>query len=70
MCLAVPGKIVRIDRKEKKAVVSFNGVKKSVNIELVKNLKKGNWVTVHTGFAIGKLNEKEARGILKLIGII
>lgn len=66
MCLAIPGKIKSINKKTHHAKVSFNGVEKEVNCELVK-VKKGDYVIVHAGFAIQKLNQKEARETLKLL---
>jgi len=65
MCLAIPGKIKSINVKNHRAKVDFNGVEKEVNCELVK-VKKGDYVVVHTGFAIQKLDQKEARETLKL----
>ncbi|MFC1617903.1 HypC/HybG/HupF family hydrogenase formation chaperone [Patescibacteria group bacterium] len=65
MCLAIPGKITSIDRSSH-AVVSFSGLKKKVNIELIGQAKKGDWVTVHAGFAIGKLSAKDAERTLEL----
>jgi len=62
MCLAFPGKIEKI--KGQKAIVDFNGIKREVNISLVK-VKVGDWVNVHAGFAIQKLSKKDAFFILK-----
>jgi hydrogenase expression/formation protein HypC len=65
MCLAVPGKIVEIEGKY--ALVDFNGVKKRVNILLTPAVKRGDWVIVHTGFALQKLSKelKEYEILLK-----
>ena len=57
MCLAVPGKVVEI--KEKIGVVDFNGIKREVRLDLV-DVKIGDYVIVHTGFAIEKMDEKDA----------
>lgn len=65
MCLSIPGKISKIENKEY-GLVDFNGVQKKVNLSLIKNPKKNEWVTVHAGFAIGKVDQKEAKEILKL----
>lgn len=65
MCLAIPGKI--ISRRDRHAVVSFNGLKKEVNLELVPEAKIGDFVTVHTGFAIGVVNKAEAARTIKLL---
>jgi len=63
MCLAIPGKILSL-RRDRHAVVSFNGLEKDVNLELVPEAKVGDYVTVHTGFAIGVLDSKEAKSTL------
>lgn len=68
MCLAIPGKIKSINKKTHHAKVSFNGMEKEVNCELVK-VKKGDYVIVHAGFAIQKLVKREADEILKLFSI-
>lgn len=59
MCLAIPGKIIEI--KEGFALVDFGGIKKSANISLVPNLKVGDYVLVHVGFAIQKVDEALAK---------
>jgi len=69
MCLAIPGKIISCDRSDH-AVVSFNGLKKKVNVSLTPDVAKGDWVTVHAGFAIGKISEDDAVKNLKLINEI
>lgn len=65
MCLAIPGKIKSIDKKTHHAKVSFNGIEKDINIEVV-NANIGDYVVVHAGFAIQKLDQKEAEETLKL----
>lgn len=65
MCLALPGKVVSISGDL--AVVDFDGAQKKINLALV-DVKKGDFVIVHAGFAIEKLDEKEARETLKAYG--
>lgn len=65
MCLAIPGKIISINRKTHHATVSFNGIEKDINIEIV-DTKIGDYVVVHAGYAIEKLERKEAEETLKL----
>lgn len=60
MCLAIPGKIIRI--KNQLATVDFDGIKKEVNISLV-SVKKGDFIIVHAGFAIEKLQKNDASDI-------
>lgn len=64
MCLAHPGKI--IDIKDDRAVVDFAGIVKDVNISLVRDVRKNDYVIVHAGFAIQKLSQEEAWDVLKL----
>jgi hydrogenase expression/formation protein HypC len=69
MCLAVPGKVVEIDTNTRPVMgkVSFGGIKKEVCLDLVPDVKIGEYVIVHVGFAINKLNEEEAQETLKLL---
>ncbi len=57
MCLAVPGKVIEINNTI--GIVDFNGVKREVRLDLV-DVKIGDYVIVHTGFAIEKMDEKDA----------
>ena len=66
MCLAIPGKIIKIDEKREHAIVDYgDGTKRKANITLV-NVKIGDYVLVHAGFAIEVLSEKEAMETLDL----
>ena len=65
MCLAVPGQVVSVEGKQ--AEVDFGGVLRKVNVSLV-DARVGEWVVVHAGFAIEKMDEEEARETLKLWG--
>ncbi len=59
MCLAVPGKVESIDFPF--AIVDFNGTKKKVRIDLLDDLKVGDYVLVHVGFAIQKMDEEDVK---------
>jgi hydrogenase expression/formation protein HypC len=65
MCLAVPGQVVSVEGTQ--ANVDFGGVLRKVNVSLV-DAQVGEWVVVHAGFAIEKMDEEEARETLKLWG--
>jgi hydrogenase expression/formation protein HypC len=58
MCLAVPGEIKRIDNNI--ASVDIMGVSKDINIELVGDLQIGDYVLIHAGCAISKIDREEA----------
>ena len=66
MCLAIPGKVIEIDKNKEHATVDYgDGTKRKANITLVK-VKVGDYILVHAGFAIEVLNEKEAHETLDL----
>jgi hydrogenase expression/formation protein HypC len=63
MCLAIPGKIISIENDEpiyRSGRVSFGGIIKEVNLACVPEAQIGDYVIVHVGFAINKLDEAEA----------
>ena len=59
MCLAVPGQIV--ERQGDLAQVDFQGNRLQISVLLTPEAEAGDWVLVHAGFAIGELEESEAR---------
>jgi hydrogenase expression/formation protein HypC len=66
MCLAVPSKVVEL-REDNTAVVDTLGVKRVVSLEILQEeVKVGDYVLVHVGFAIQKLNEEEAKKSIEL----
>lgn len=58
MCLSMPSKVLSIDGEF--AEVEFSGVRKQVGITFVKDVKVGDYLLVHSGFAIEKMSEKDA----------
>ncbi len=64
MCLAVPGLVESIDGDY--AEVEFGGVQKRVCVTLLPDLKVGEYVIVHTGYAIERLDQEEAKKTLAL----
>ena len=70
MCLAIPGKIVEIlDAENSIAKVEVGGVKRSVNIGMLDKdaARVGDYVLIHVGFAMSKVDEKEAEETLRLL---
>ena len=65
MCLGIPGKIVSIS-EDHLAAVDFNGVRREVSLLLCPEAQTGDYVLVHVGFAIQRLEEEEALETLKL----
>ena len=68
MCLGIPGEIVEIlaDRDDL-AMVSVEGVKRVVNVGLLddETLVPGDWILIHVGFALSKIDEREAKASLE-----
>ena len=63
MCLGIPGQVVDIvDAEQHLAKVDVNGVRRTISVRLLTddNLMVGDWVLVHVGFAVAKIDELEA----------
>ena len=63
MCLGIPGQVVDIvDAEQSLAKVDVNGVRRIISVRLLTddNLRVGDWVLVHVGFAMAKIDEREA----------
>ncbi len=75
MCLAVPGKVIRIAEPQGPNVsplmrtgsVDFGGVVKDVNLAYVPDVKIGDYVVVHVGFAISTMDETEAQEVFEYL---
>lgn len=72
MCLAVPGQVVAlVDEENRLARVEVAGVHRNVNIGLLDSdsggVRPGDWVLIHVGFAISRVDEEEARATLELL---
>lgn len=70
MCLGIPGQILNIvDDANSIAKVDVSGVKRNVSIALVRpdGIEPGDWVLIHVGFAMSKINEDEARETMKAL---
>lgn len=73
MCLGIPGKILDImDETNSLAKVEVSGVKRNVNVALVQpeGIAPGDWVLIHVGFAMSKINEEEAQETLKALALL
>lgn len=64
MCLAVPMKVISL--KEGTGIAEMSGVRKEISFMMLPEAKIGDYVIVHAGFAIQKLNEEEAQKTLDL----
>ena len=61
MCLAIPAKVEKIENDT--AFVNFGGLRKKISLGILSGVKKDDFVLVHAGFAIGKVDKKEAENI-------
>lgn len=64
MCLAIPARVVSVEGNT--ATVDFGGVTRSVSVALLEKVEEGDYVIVHTGYAIQKMDRKEAEESLEL----
>jgi len=62
MCLAIPGKIIKKINSEQ-AEVLLGGIKKTIRLDLLPDVSKGDYVLIHAGYAITKINAKEANEV-------
>ena len=68
MCLAIPGKIVEmVDEENRIAKVEIGGVRRGVNVGMLDDIKIGDYVLVHVGFAMSKVDEQQAEETLRLL---
>jgi len=72
MCLAIPGQVVEmVDQLNQLANVDVAGVRRKVNVSLLDDesspVKPGDWVLIHVGFAISRVDEQEALATLRLL---
>jgi hydrogenase expression/formation protein HypC len=65
MCLAIPSKITKIDNLM--AVIDVDGVRREASLLLVEDAQVGDYVIVHAGFAISKIDEQAALETLALL---
>ena len=69
MCLAIPGQITRLIPGTDLATADVSGVKRNINIGLLEGegVAPGEWVLIHVGFALSKVDEQEARASLEFL---
>lgn len=72
MCLAIPGEVIEVvDEQNRLATVDVAGVRRMANVGLLDEdgigTVPGDWVLIHVGFALSKIDEDEAQATLKLL---
>ncbi len=75
MCLGIPGQLVEIvDMDEHRAIADVDGVRREINLGLVMGepggIKVGDWVLIHVGFAMSKIDEEEAERTLSFLRLM
>lgn len=66
MCLAIPAEVTKL-LPDEMAIVSIDGVSKEISVALIENLAVGDYVIIHVGYALTKIDPEEARGTLELL---
>ena len=74
MCLAIPGEVVELlpGNDDQLAMVDVVGVKRRINVGLLEGepLRQGDWVLIHVGFAMSKVDEQEAAEALRMLELM
>lgn len=72
MCLGIPGSIVSVAEQDplRRGIVDFGGVSREVCLACVPDAGVGDWVIVHVGFAISRIDEDEARETLEALRVM
>lgn len=65
MCLAMPAQVTRL-LDNQKAIVNLGGIEKEISTVLIDHVDIGNYVIIHVGYALTKLDETEAKNTLQL----
>jgi hydrogenase expression/formation protein HypC len=68
MCLGIAGKIIELNADMTDlATADVMGARRTINIGLLEDIRPGDWVVIHTGFAIAKIDEEKAKASLALL---
>lgn len=65
MCLSIPSRVISINGN--KAIVSVGGTEYEASLQLVEDIEVGDYILLHTGFAIQKISEEDARETFELL---
>ena len=66
MCLAIPAEVTKL-LPDEMAIVSIDGVSKEISVALIENLAVGDYVIIHVGYALTKIDPEEARRTLEVL---
>ncbi|MGH9185626.1 MAG: HypC/HybG/HupF family hydrogenase formation chaperone [Acidimicrobiales bacterium] len=76
MCLGIPGQVAEIlDPEQLRAVVDVNGVRREISVALVgiggvEGVEVGDWVLIHVGFAMAKIDEEDAAATMETLQLL
>ncbi|AKX95020.1 hydrogenase assembly protein HypC [Moorella thermoacetica] len=66
MCLGIVGKVIKVSAADETAIIDVHGARREISIALLGQVKVGDYVLVHAGFAIEKIDLKEAEQMVKM----
>ena len=66
MCLAIPARIIEIDANAENAIADIGGIKKRISLALVEGIELHDYVLIHVGYALSKIDPDEATKTLEL----
>ncbi|GFN23365.1 HypC/HybG/HupF family hydrogenase formation chaperone [Thermanaeromonas sp. C210] len=66
MCLAIVGKVIKLNETHNTAIIDIHGVRREISVALLGQVNVGDYVLVHAGFAIEKIDLKEAEETVKM----
>ncbi|SFI17214.1 HypC/HybG/HupF family hydrogenase formation chaperone [Bradyrhizobium sp. cf659] len=66
MCLAIPAEVTKL-LPDEMAIVSIDGVSKEISVALIEDLAVGDYVIIHVGYALTKIDPEEAKRTLELL---
>jgi hydrogenase expression/formation protein HypC len=67
MCLAIPAQVLSLEADGQNGVVMLGGIRKKISMALVDDVKAGDYVLVHVGYALSALSEEEAQETLAMM---
>ncbi|HMT13545.1 MAG TPA: HypC/HybG/HupF family hydrogenase formation chaperone [Aestuariivirga sp.] len=67
MCLAIPAQVLSLEEDGQNGVVMLGGIRKRISMALVDDVKAGDYVLVHVGYALSSLSEEEAMETLAMM---
>jgi hydrogenase expression/formation protein HypC len=66
MCLAIPGRLIK-KKDSETGVVDLGGVTKEISLVFLPDIREGEWLIIHTGFALERISEQEALDTISLL---